>query len=109
VTYLTKITVKRRASALLGVSQLSGQNVYLLTLIADIAVLGCPDNQALFQQAEDDEALVESIMPLKKFWSSMRHSQSPEACPARRSFQIPRRRFGIVCLGGSNPSKNSQL
>jgi len=109
VTYLTKITVKRLASALLGVSQLSGQNVYFLTLIADIAVLGCPDNQALFQQAEDYEALVESIMPLKKFWSSMRHSQSPEACPARRSFQIPRRRFGIVCLGGSNPSKNSRL
>ena len=47
MTYLTKITVKRLASVLLGVSQLSGQNVYLLTLIADIAVLGCPDNQAV--------------------------------------------------------------
>src|SRR6516162_3195225 len=59
----------------------------------------------LFQQAEDYEALVESIMPLKKFWSSMRHSQSAEACPARRSFQIARRRFGIVALAEATPLK----
>ena len=33
--------------------------------IADIAVLGSPDSQELFEQAEDYEALVESVTPLK--------------------------------------------
>jgi hypothetical protein len=33
--------------------------------IADIAVLGCPDNQELFEQAEGYEALVEPVTPLK--------------------------------------------
>jgi hypothetical protein len=33
--------------------------------IADIAVLGSPDSQGLFEQAENYEALVESVTPLK--------------------------------------------
>jgi hypothetical protein len=33
--------------------------------VADIAVLGCPDNQELFEQAENYEAMVESVAPLK--------------------------------------------
>jgi hypothetical protein len=109
VTYLTKITVKRLASVLLGVSQLSGQNVYLPTLIADIAVLGCPDNQAVVSASRrlrgtgrihhaPQEILV--FDEAQSIGGGMSGSPIISDCAAS---------IRDCCFGGSNPSKNSQL
>jgi hypothetical protein len=55
----------RRFIGPIGSKRAAAAECFFVSPIADIAVLGSPDNQALFEQAEQYEAFLDTTMPFR--------------------------------------------